>query len=71
MPKRWLSCGCQDRKVSLPIEYSEDMLFKTDMPVRPQQDAIAKWKGWVTANEGQFQAGAWYLGGKADCELST
>jgi hypothetical protein len=48
----------------LVIRYGVDIPFETDMPVRQQQDAIAKWKSWVTTNEGRFKPGEWYLGGQ-------
>jgi len=48
----------------LVIRYGADIPFETDMPVTQQQAAIAKWKGWVTANEGRFRPGEWYLGGQ-------
>ncbi|HWF60219.1 MAG TPA: FHA domain-containing protein [Nitrospira sp.] len=46
----------------LVIRYGADIPFETDMPVRQQQEAIAKWKGWVAANEARFKPGKWYLG---------
>ena len=48
----------------LVIRYGADIPFETDMPVTQQQAAIAKWKSWVTANEGRFKPGEWYLGGQ-------
>jgi uncharacterized protein (TIGR02270 family) len=48
----------------LVIRYGADIPFEADMPVTQQQAAIAKWKSWVTANEGRFKPGEWYLGGQ-------
>lgn len=48
----------------LVIRYGADIPFETDMPVKQQHAAIAKWKEWVTANEGRFKPGEWYLGGQ-------
>lgn len=48
----------------LVIRYGADIPFETDMPVTQQQTVIAKWKSWVTANEGRFKPGEWYLGGQ-------
>lgn len=49
----------------LVIRYGADIPFETDMPVTQQQEAIAKWKSWATANEGRFKAGEWYQGGRS------
>jgi uncharacterized protein (TIGR02270 family) len=48
----------------LVIRYGADIPFETDMPVKQQQDVIAKWKAWVAANENRFRPGEWYLGGQ-------
>lgn len=48
----------------LVVRYRMDFPFETDMPVRQQQAAIAKWKSWATANEGRFKPGAWYVVGQ-------
>lgn len=48
----------------LVIRYGADIPFETDMPIKQQHAAIAKWKEWVTANGGRFKPGEWYLGGQ-------
>jgi hypothetical protein len=45
----------------LVVRYGADIPFDTDMPVRQQQDAIVKWKGWATVNAGRFKPGEWYI----------
>jgi uncharacterized protein (TIGR02270 family) len=48
----------------LVIRYGADIPFETDMPIKQQHAAIAKWKEWVTANGERFKPGEWYLGGQ-------
>jgi hypothetical protein len=48
----------------LVIRYDADIPFETEMPVKQQQAAVAKWKGWISANEERFTPGEWYLGGQ-------
>lgn len=48
----------------LVVRYGADIPFETDMLVRQQDDAIAKWKSWAKANEERFKPGEWYLRGE-------